>query len=55
MLRTKKNFYLGIYFHFLIQIWRLELSTRDNMCLYKNCATCVHEIGNSRHEDYTNK
>jgi len=30
----KKISKLGIYYHFLVQIWRLELSTRDNMCLY---------------------
>jgi len=30
---TKKNLKLDIYYHFLIQIWRLELSIRDNICL----------------------
>jgi len=33
MPRTKKNFKLNIYYHFLVQIWRFELSTRHNMCL----------------------
>jgi len=33
MPKTKKIFKLGVYYHFLVQIWRLELSTRDNMCL----------------------
>jgi len=37
MSRTKK-FKLGIHYHLLIQIWRLELSTCYNMCLiYKLC------------------
>jgi len=57
MPRTKKKFKFDIYYHFLIQIWRLELLTRDNIetAWYRNCATCNHEIGDSRHEDYTNK
>jgi len=33
MPRRKKNFKLSIYYHFLIQIWRLELSTRDKGCV----------------------
>jgi len=33
MSKTKKISKLGICYHFLVQIWRLELSTRGNMCL----------------------
>jgi len=55
MPRTKKNFKLGIYYHFLIKYGVSSCQLVTICTWHRNCATCNHEIGDSKHEDYTNK